>query len=183
MSLLNNASAANRVTAQGNTYSFTNEPAQQFATIQSSAQGSGIAVGDRVSILQWRVTAHLAKRYSYVGLSRAAAEWIADKITEAYTVNMTKYALGLFVDPAQGVGYYKFLPVEGGGVPTCCASVTPTHEDGTMWNVEVDVDATVEAYYDTAPTLAAIKALFAEIADFPEIASPNTAITYAGASS
>lgn len=162
------ATAANRVIEQGNTYSFTVEPAQQQATIKATAQGSEYTVGERVLVTQWLATARFAKRYRYVGLTKEKAEELALSIANDYIIDVTRYALGIYVDSSRGISIYKFLPVEGGDVPTCCATVTPTRGDGPLWNVEVDVDAQIEKYYDSVPTASAIKALFSDIADFPE---------------
>ena len=162
------ATATNRVLEQGNTYNFTVEPAQQRSTIRANRQGSEITVTDSVVTLQWLATAHFSKRYRYVGMTREKAEELAVTIAGAYVINTQRYALGIYIDQAQGVSYYKFLPVEGGDVPTCCATVTPTHGEGPLWNIEVDVDANIEKYFDDVPTADDITDLFSDIEDFPE---------------
>ena len=83
---LHSASSANRVTDQGNTYSWTLDPAIQDSKIQAVTAGSTLTVGESVSVVQWRVTAHLAKRYRYVGLSKAAAEWISEEASSMVTI-------------------------------------------------------------------------------------------------
>ena len=167
MSLFTTTTSTNRVVEQSNTYTFETEPAQQVSTVRAVEEGSSFTIGERVITTQWRVSAHFAKRYRYVGMSGNNIDNLAEAIANAYTVNMPRYALGFYVDTNKGIAVYKFMPVEGSGVPTRCAAVTPTHVDGPIWNIEVDVNATIEAYYDTAPSSSDIKGLFASIANFP----------------
>lgn len=167
MGLLSTATSTNRVVSQGNTYRYTTEPAQQFSTVSATAEGSTYTVGERVLVTQWHVAAMFSKRYSYVGLDEDSAKTIAESVSSAYVKSMPRYALGIYVDSTRGISVYKYLPVEGGGIPTCCAAATPVHVEGTMWSVEVDVDVTIDAYYDTAPSLSTIKSLFSDIANFP----------------
>ena len=162
------ATATNRVIEQGNTYDFTVEPAQQQATIRATAQGSEYTVGERVLVTQWLATARFSKRYRYVGMTKAKAEELALAIADDYIVDMPRYALGIYIDTDRGISIYKFLPIEGGDVPTCCATVTPTHGEGPLWNIEVDVDAQIEKYFDSVPSASTIKGLFSSIANFPE---------------
>lgn len=166
--VLNSIDAGNRETSQGSTYSFEHEPATQFATITAVPSGSAYAVGEKVVVTQWKVSAHLVKTYRYVGLSKAAAEALAAAIAGAYVVNVPQYTLGIDGNDISFQRVYKYLPVEGVGMPTCCASVTPVHADGPLWNIEVAVDATVVKYLDDVPSFLDIKTWFTAVDSFPE---------------
>ena len=186
MSLLAKTSSANRIVEQGNTFTFTLEPAQQrgsrSVTTTDSQSETTNTTTTTVYVTQWRVTAHLAKRYRYVGLTGAAAVAIAAAIAEDYLVKQNRYALEQYTSTSGNAttSGWKYQAVANGDVPMCCASVTPAHVDGSMWEIEVDVDATIEAYYDSAPTVETIRGLFSsassavetnasrDITNFPE---------------
>ncbi len=161
-------SAALRAIDQGNTWTSAVEPAawQNVVAVDKTLGGKVKSVYEKQVVQQWKGTIHLAKRYRYVGYTtRADAEADAALILAAYTVDIPKYGIGLDA----GDGLYKYMQV--GTAPTCCAAVTPVHTDGQLWEVEVDVDATAEAYYelDSAPSLATLQGLLSSVSDFPEI--------------
>lgn len=164
-------SAAPRAIDQGNTWTSAVEPAawQNVVAVDKTLGGKVKSVYEKQFVQQWKGTIHLAKRYRYVGYtSRATAEADAELILAAYTVDLPKYGIGLDAED----GLYKYMQV--GTAPTCCATVTPVHTDGQLWEVEVDVDATAEAYYasDSAPTLDTLQSILSSVSDFPE--APST---------
>lgn len=161
-------SAALRAIDQGNTWTSAVEPAawQNVVAVDKTLAGKVKSVYEKQFVQQWKGTIHLAKRYRYVGYTtRADAEADAELILAAYTVDIPKYGIGLDA----GDGLYKYMQV--GTAPTCCAAVTPVHTDGQLWEVEVDVDATAEAYYasDDAPTLKTLQSILSSVSNFPEI--------------
>lgn len=166
MALFNSTSSTNREVEQGNTFTFTIEPAQLRGkrSVSTSVDGETVTTETSVVITQWRVTVHFAKRYRYVGLAKAASVAIAAKIAECYLIMKPMYALEQYTTTDSTTGAvtsgWKYRAVTGSGAPTCCAAVTPTHADGPAYNIEVDVDATLEAYYDEIPAASMINSLF-----------------------
>lgn len=161
---------AKRVLEQGKTYDFTVEHAITRGSIVAVSSGSSVSVGDAIIVTQWRGTAHLAKRYKYVGLfgAESTLQELADYIAGKYVINAQAYSVGIYVDATAGTSYYKYMQVQGATVPVCCASVSLVHADGPMWEIQVDVDASVTAYFDSEPTLEQLRALVSSVADYPE---------------
>ncbi len=159
-----------RVLEQGKTYLFTVEHAITRGTVAATTSGSSVSVGDVITVTQWRGTAHLSKRYKYVGLfgDQDALQALADYIADCYVVDAQAYSVGIYADASEGTAYYKYLPIQGGTVPVCCAFVSLVHADGPMWEIEVDVDATVTAYFDSEPTQETLRGLVSAVADYPE---------------
>jgi hypothetical protein len=161
---------AKRVLEQGKTYGFTVEHAITSARVVAVTSGSSTSIGDAIDVTQWRGTAHLAKRYKYVGLfgSESDLQELADHIADKYVIDAQAYSMGLYVDTGSGAAYYKYLPIQGGTIPVCCASVSLVHADGPMWEIQVDVDASVTAYFDAEPTTSALRELVSSVAGYPE---------------
>ena len=163
MALYDTISASRRQVEQGNTWTFDVQPAVTTTNIGTQSSGSSTIIYNKTTVLQWRGTVHLAKRYKYVGLMARGIDGLVDAIRAAYTVAIGKWAVAL--DATSGT--YKYASV--GQATECFASVTPIHGDGPAWKIEVDVDATAEMYMDeTPPTAVALKALLSAIDGFPE---------------
>lgn len=194
MALRNSISSANRVIEQGNTYQYEVEPAVTNTCLakEPTADG-GVAIFDRQSVNQWHGVVHFSKRYRYVGLDKATAEAQAAVILEAYTQTPERWAIGIqTIGSGDGAGaMYCYISV-GSSAPMSCASVTPVHGEGDMWDIEVDVNATFETYTEPTqdnatagstagasqtsgqpPSASTLKGLAAAIADFPEDGGSN----------
>lgn len=125
---------------------------------------SGVDIYQAEMVEQWKGTCTLAARYSYVGLTKAAALSNATALRDAYTKSVARYAIGWHIPSASQIAdgacpCYKWM--SRGTAPVCGASVTPVLMEGEMWRIDVDVAVTVEGYYDTAPTQATMEALVA----------------------
>ena len=148
MALFTGISAANRVVEQGDTYEYDIEPAVTDTTVAVD-QGQGAAkVYDKDTVVQWHGVLRYSKRYKYVGLTAAAAQTAAANIRAAYSVDVAKWAVGIFVSTSGGTSTSRYKYLNTGSVPMTCATVTPTKGDGPVWEVAVDVDATFEIYTD-----------------------------------
>jgi len=172
MGLFESISSDNRVVDQGDSYEYNVEPAVTD-TVVSIDRGQGTAkVFDKETVLQWHGVVRFAKRYRYVGLTETAANTAAASILAAYSVDADRWAVGISVETSGGVtrSMYKYLNV--GSMPVTCARVTPTHVEGGMWSVEVDVDAEFEIYTpdDDEPSASDLTGLVtaAGIHNFPE---------------
>ena len=190
MALLTSISEDNRVVEQGNTYQFHVEPAVSTTGIVKESSGDGDKYYDKATVQQWKGEVTFSKRYRYVGMTKGAAETAAGTILTAYTKTFPKWAVGIQSFNISGKGYalYCYVTV-GGDAPMACAAVTPVHVDGAMWDVEVDVSATVETYStpsvssSTPPSVETLKGLVSDIVSFPEFSSPqNTNANNGGAS-
>lgn len=173
MALLNSISAANREVEQGDTYEYDIEPAVTD-TVVAVDQGQGAAkVYDKDVVVQWHGVLRYSKRYKYVGLTASAAATAAANIRAAYAVDVDKWAVGLSVETNNGTTTTRYKFLNTGTVPMTCATVTPTKGDGPVWEVAVDVDATLEIYTDDddEPTDSEMTGLAtsAGITNFPEI--------------
>ena len=148
MALFTGISAANRVVEQGDTYEYDIEPAVTDTTVAVD-QGEGSAkVYDKDTVVQWHGVLRYSKRYKYVGLTASAAATAAANIRAAYSVDVAKWAVGIFVSTSGGTSTSRYKYLNTGSVPMTCATVTPTKGDGPVWEVAVDVDATFEIYTD-----------------------------------
>ena len=173
MALKTSISADIRVVSQGDTYEYDVDPAVTDTTI-SVDQGQGSAkVYDKEQVIQWHGVLRYSKRYKYVGLTGSAAASAAASIRSAYSVNATKWAVGISIETSGGTTTARYKYLNTGSVPMTCATVTPVKGDGPVWDVEVDVDATFELYTDSddAPDDSDMIALAtnAGITNFPEI--------------
>ncbi len=174
MALLTSISSANRVVEQGNTYQYEVEPAATNSCLAAEpGEGGGVAIFNKESVYQWHGMTHFSKRYKYVGLDKATAETYANSILDAYTISVPKWCIALKTFGNAAVYCYVSA---GASVPLVCASVTPVHVDGQMWEIEVDVNATFD-YYSTPskgsassspPSASTLYGLASSIADFPE---------------
>lgn len=125
---------------------------------------SGVDIYQAEMVEQWKGTCTLAARYSYVGLTKAAALSNATALRDAYTKSVARYAIGWHIPSASQIAdgaYPCYKWMSRGSAPVCGASVTPVLMEGEMWRIDVDVAVTVEGYYDTAPTQATMEALVA----------------------
>ena len=125
---------------------------------------SGVDIYQAEMVEQWKGTCTLAARYSYVGLTKAAALSNATALRDAYTKSVARYAIGWHIPSASQIAdgaYPCYKWMSRGSAPVCGASVTPSLMEGEMWRIDVDVAVTVEGYYDTAPTQATMEALVA----------------------
>lgn len=123
---------------------------------------SGVDIYQAEMVEQWKGTCTLAARYSYVGLTKAAALSNATALRDAYTKSVARYAIGWHIPSASQIAdgaYPCYKWMSRGSAPVCGASVTPSLMEGEMWRIDVDVAVTVEGYYDTAPTQATMEAL------------------------
>lgn len=139
---------------------------------------SGVDIYQAEMVEQWKGTCTLAARYSYVGLTKAAALSNATALRDAYTKSVARYAIGWHIPSASQIAdgaYPCYKWMSRGSAPVCGASVTPVLMEGEMWRIDVDVAVTVEGYYDTAPTQATMKALVASFV------SADTNVTLAAA--
>lgn len=139
---------------------------------------SGVDIYQAEMVEQWKGTCTLAARYSYVGLTKAAALSNATALRDAYTKSVARYAVGWHVPSASQIAdgaYPCYKWMSRGSAPVCGASVTPVLMEGEMWRIDVDVAVAVEGYYDTAPTQATMEALVAAFV------SADTNVTLAAA--
>lgn len=139
---------------------------------------SGVDIYQAEMVEQWKGTCTLAARYSYVGLTKAAALSNATALRDAYTKSVARYAIGWHIPSASEIAdgaYPCYEWMSRGSAPVCGASVTPVLMEGEMWRIDVDVAVTVEGYYDTAPTQATMEALVASFV------SADTNVTLAAA--
>lgn len=104
---------------------------------------------------QYRATASLQGSYRYVGMTYAGALSAVDDLTQAYSHNVIKWSVGLSSNPETGEWGYQYLPTLS--VSMQGANVTPNHMEGRMWEVQVDVNANVEYYYYSPPTIQQVK--------------------------
>ena len=184
MALLTTISSVNRIVEQGDTYVLNTEPALTTTNIMfertsgSGASASTTKVYDKQLVQQWKGTCRYSKRYKYVGLDEANVNTLADTIYAAYTLdNVPKYGIGIQTlgTGERAVPVYCYMSV-GNGTMTC-ASVTPVHVDGPMWEIQVSVDATFKYYTPpslsaaSAPSATTLKALAGNIDVFPESGS------------
>ena len=172
MALFTGISAANRVVEQGDTYEYDIEPAVTD-TVVAVDQGEGSAkFYDKDVVVQWHGVLRYSKRYKYVGLTAAAAAAAAETVRSAYSVDVTKWAVGISVETSGGTSAARYKYLSTGSVPMTCATVTPVKLDGPLWELAVDVDATFEIYTDDddAPSDSDMIALAtgAGITNFPE---------------
>jgi hypothetical protein len=188
MALRTTISSANRVVDQGNTYQYEVEPAVTNTCLaKEPTTDGGVAIFDRQSVTQWHGIVHFSKRYRYIGLDQATAEAQAEAILNAYTQTAEKWAVGIkTIGQGSNAGaMYCYVSV-GQTAPMSCATVTPVHVEGPIWEIEVDVNATFEKYTEPtqssltqqavgasqgssqAPTASELKNLASAIANFPE---------------
>lgn len=172
MGLLTSISSSNRVVEQGDTYEFNTEPAVSETIASKTESGSSDIYYDKEVVTQWHGVAHFSKRYKYVGLTESAANTAAASIRSAYMKSVPRWAVALVAETVNGETSAKYKYACVGSTVMSCATVSPVHVEGTMWEVEVSVDATVDAYYsqDSAPSAETLVALITslEIHSFPE---------------
>lgn len=186
---LNSISSSNRVVEQGNTYQYEVEPAVTTTCVaQEPTTDGGVAIFDRQTVNQWHGIVHFSKRYRYVGLDKDSAESLADNILSAYTITPERWAVGLQTVGGGDAALYCYVTV-GSSAPLSCATVTPVHVEGELWEIEVDVNATIETYTspttsngtansvggsqssNNPPSVSTLKGLVSGIVNFPEISS------------
>lgn len=152
MALLTTISETNRIDEQGGTWNISIVPVWSYLV-------------ENVYYFQWKATVSFTKAYRYVGLSESAAISIADDIREAYTIERERTITGWDKGdtPRWLYSYKKSKATE--------ATATPTLMDGNIWQIAVNVSATMERGYtqSTAPTPEAVRALLDGIDDYPEL--------------
>lgn len=160
MALINTINTGNRQVDQDNTWDFYVQFVSQWT--------------DSSNVVKklWAAKVMLSKRYSYVGLSRLDAEYFAKQILDKYKTSLTKYGVRWDSTTMQ-------MTVYSSTAETQCAVVTPTHEAGAIWRVEVAVAAETEQIVvrdssDSSPTIATLQALLSGVADYPEKAIYGT---------
>jgi len=174
MSLFNSISSSNVDVYQGATYVCEAQPVaittrlaakkadKEASSGETPSAESSVDIYQAEMVEQWKGTCTLAARYSYVGLTKAAALSNATALRDAYTKSVARYAIGWHIPSASQIAdgaYPCYKWMSRGSAPVCGASVTPSLMDGEMWRIDVDVAVTVEGYYDTAPSQATMEAL------------------------
>jgi hypothetical protein len=179
MALLTSISSANRVVEQGGTYLYNVEPAISDTTVAQRPEGQSTTLYDVILVRQWKAEVTYSKRYKYVGLAESAVDYLCNMIRNYYTKTFDTWAVGLKTvgSGASATAMYCYVRTDG-AAPTVCASITPVHAEGAMWEIEVDVNATVEHYSDpvatgsaTVPNDTTLMNLVSGIAGYPADAS------------
>lgn len=132
--------------------SYTVEP---IATTYTYTKGSETSAQTQRTFKQYKATASVQGSYSYVGLTEAAALSAAESLLQAWTKNVSKWSVSLST-AGNDEWKYEYFPTDN--VPQLGAAIKPTHTDGDMWEIGVDVDAKVEYYYDSLPSLQTVLA-------------------------
>lgn len=172
MGLITQIGANCREVQQGNTYTWTTEP---YITVQSIAvedqSDTSKKIYEKQTVRQWRGTVHFSKTYSYVGLTKTAAQSGATTVLNAYTMNVAKWGVGIVTDTSATPPTALFMMVQIGSGTQCFAEATPIHVAGEMYSLEVHVNATIDMYSakdGNAPTASQLKGLVSSIENFPE---------------
>lgn len=180
MALLTSISSANRVVEQGGTYLYNVEPAISDSSVKTTQEGQGqsAVIYDEIVVRQWRAEVTYSKRYRYVGLDGSVVDSLCDQIRNYYTHDFDRWAVGVktFTVNNTPIPMYCYVKTKG-LAPTVCASVTPVHVEGAMWEIEVDVNVTVEHYSEpvgptsgtsaNVPNATTLRNLVSSIAGFP----------------
>ncbi len=111
---------------------------------------------------QYKATASLQGSYRYVGLTYGAALSAEKSLVQAYSHDTTRWSVGLSSNPETGEWGYMYLPTNN--VPTQGARITPSHVDGDMWEVGVEVQADVTYYFFSVPTVSQVSNLLSAFA-------------------
>jgi len=146
MALYTGMSASNCVVNQAATFVCAAEPVIVHTGPTAYRTESGAIGYAAEHVKQWRGKCSLVASYSYVGLTKDAALSAAAALREAYTQDVARYAIGEEINLETMKRYYKYVVV--GSAPACGASVTPVHEDGPIWRVDVQVAVEAEGYWD-----------------------------------
>ena len=181
--------AAHREMNQGNAWTYNTEPAWEYTAniVNRGADGTVKEYYQRNLVLQWKYSVYLRASYKYVGIpSKEIAEKVADIVNDAYNVGLERYALKTENYGTAEAPFYATVWDEVGASYrglTPCATATPLHAAGPLWEVEVAVDAAFDGYgnvtYNSAthtftpaapPDPATMRSKLSAVADFPEIA-------------
>lgn len=157
MALLTTISETNRIDEQGGAWEISIRPTGTFATTGAVP----------VTYTQWKCAVSFTKSYRYVGLTKVAANTIADTIRAAYTKDRTRTIVRWDMDNTR----WEFSPVADVESPGAVA--TPSLMEGRIWQIAVSVAASLEVFTNTtaanAPTADNIKALLADLDNYPEM--------------
>ena len=128
MALLTTISETNRVDEQGGAWEISIRPTGMFVTTGEVP----------TTYTQWKCAVSFTKAYRYVGLTKNAANTIADNIRAAYTKDRTRTIVRWDMDNTR----WEFSPVADVESPD--AVVTPSLMVGRMWQIAVSVAASLE---------------------------------------
>lgn len=118
--LLDSIGANCRQVLQGDTYTYITEPyiTANFISVEDP-DDSTKKIYEKSVVKQWRGIVHYSKVYEYVGLTESAAKNGANTVTNAYTVSVTKWGLGILTitDPTTYKTTARFMMVSIGSGP------------------------------------------------------------------